>query len=191
MSEVLLVREALDDEARQRATSEELKRFIDDWRGRVVTMPLTSASALLLIDETITFYGELSIIRTHAEYQEQGTMSRHAKALRQHLIRCCDSSEDWSTAIDKFEGKDAVSLLTIHKSKGLEYDTVLLVGLDDQTWWSHSTDNPEGASTLFVALSRAKQRTIFTYCASRGGDRGVSDLYDSLWQAGARSIDFE
>ena len=191
MSTLLVIREALGDEARQRATSEELSRFVDDWRARISTMPLTSESADLLTDEIITFFGELSIIRSHGEYQVQGAMSRHKSALRRHLAACCDSSKDWIAAVDKFEGKNAVSLLTIHKSKGLEYDTVLLVGLDDRTWWSHSANNPEGASTLFVALSRAKQRAIFTYCASRGGDRGVSDLYDSLRQAGVESVDFE
>ncbi len=78
--------------------------------------------------------------------------------------------------------------MTVHKSKGLEYDTVLFVGLDDKMWWSHSPDNPEGLATFFVALSRAKQRAIFTFCRARGKRDKVADLYKLLRDAGVREI---
>jgi len=80
------------------------------------------------------------------------------------------------------------SLSAIHRSKGLEYDTVIFVGLDDDSWWSYRSDNPEGLATFFVALSRAKQRVIFTYSASRGGRTGVADLYKLLADAGVPEI---
>jgi hypothetical protein len=68
----------------------------------------------------------------------------------------------------------------------LEYDTILFVGLDDSTWWSYSPGNPEGLSTFFVALSRAKQRAIFTFCQTRGDRKKIADLYKLLAEAGVQ-----
>jgi superfamily I DNA/RNA helicase len=78
----------------------------------------------------------------------------------------------------------------VHKSKGLEYDTILFVGLDDKMWWSHKVGGYEGRATFFVGLSRAKQRAIFTYCKTRGSRKGVSDLYDLLAAAGVPEMEF-
>ncbi|WVV47960.1 3'-5' exonuclease [Pseudomonas sp. NA13] len=51
-----------------------------------------------------------------------------------------------------YEGVHAVPLMTIHKSKGLEYHTVIFVGLDDGAWWSFSQDEIE-ATAGFLWLS--------------------------------------
>lgn len=80
--------------------------------------------------------------------------------------------------------------MTVHKSKGLEYDTILFIGLDDQMWWSYSAGNPEGMATFFVALSRAKQRAIFTFCRARGARTKVADLYQLLSAAGVPELAF-
>ena len=77
----------------------------------------------------------------------------------------------------------------IHKSKGLEYHTVIFVGLDDRAWWSFSTDPVEGTAGFFVAFSRAKQRAVFTYCVSRGLRNKIAPLYKLLQSAGVESRD--
>jgi superfamily I DNA/RNA helicase len=80
--------------------------------------------------------------------------------------------------------------MTVHKSKGLEYDTMIFIGLDDDSWWSHSPSNPDGLATFFVALSRAKQRAIFTFCSGRGNRRKVADLYRLLRTANVPEVTF-
>ncbi len=76
----------------------------------------------------------------------------------------------------------------IHKSKDLEYDTVVFVGLDDKAWWAHVPGDPEGVAAFFVALSRAKQRAIFTFCQERGQRNNVAELYQLLTDAGVPEI---
>jgi superfamily I DNA/RNA helicase len=78
--------------------------------------------------------------------------------------------------------------MTVHKSKGLEYDTIVFVGLDDRAWWAHTPGNPEGLATFFVALSRAKQRAIFAFCQERGQRRRVAELFQLLTDAGVPEI---
>ena len=81
-------------------------------------------------------------------------------------------------------GLTSVPLMTIHKSKGLEYHTVIFLALDDQAWWTFQQEPEEGRSTFFVAFSRAKQRVVFTYCKQPGGRSKVESLYEILRSAG-------
>jgi superfamily I DNA/RNA helicase len=90
---------------------------------------------------------------------------------------------------DVYEGRNSLPLMTIHKSKGLEYHTVIFVGLDDGAWWSFSKDQVEATAGFFVAFTRAKQRVLFTYCAKRGARNSIATLYKLLQLAGVPVID--
>jgi superfamily I DNA/RNA helicase len=77
--------------------------------------------------------------------------------------------------------------MTIHKSKGLEYHSVIFVGLDDGAWWSFAGDQIEATAGFFVAFTRAKQRVVFTYCARRGARTKIATLYQLLGSAGVQT----
>ncbi|MGG3874704.1 ATP-dependent helicase [Brevibacillus laterosporus] len=58
---------------------------------------------------------------------------------------------------------DAVQLLTVHGSKGLEFDTVILIGMNQGTFPSKKTEDMEEERRLmYVAITRAKRRLILT-----------------------------
>lgn len=78
-------------------------------------------------------------------------------------------------------------LMTIHKSKGLEYHTVIFLALDDKAWWSFKNEPEEAKSTFFVAFSRAQQRVLFTCCEARGQRNEIDSLYDLLRTSGVPS----
>ncbi len=70
------------------------------------------------------------------------------------------------------ESNDAVTLMTIHAAKGLEYDTVFLVGMDDgvfpNTRWILSPQELEEERRLaYVAITRAKRRLYLVNAARR------------------------
>jgi superfamily I DNA/RNA helicase len=177
------LREA-DDGAGRRQISEDLGRHVDQWRKKVASRPPDEPHARSLVDHALNYVGgPATFRRTHPAYRDQWLLDSTVDALRGHLGRC-SFLPTWPGVFDRFAGRDAVSLLTIHKSKGLEYDTVILLGLDDNTWWSYRRGDREGASTLFVALSRAKQRMLFSHAHTRGPTERVSDLYDLLKSAG-------
>jgi superfamily I DNA/RNA helicase len=106
------------------------------------------------------------------------------EAFRVRLSTVVAETDSWWKAADAYESVDAVSLLTIHRSKGLEYHTVFVLGLDNDQWWSHRRETAVSTSTFFVGLSRAAQRVIFTQCSQRGGHTDLADLYAVLEQAG-------
>ncbi|MFW0778210.1 MAG: UvrD-helicase domain-containing protein [Rickettsiales bacterium] len=84
--------------------------------------------------------------------------------------------EDIKSAIESYEGLNQVKLMTIHKSKGLEFNTVFFVDffVDDypnrSPWWglvnavkkNDSEKQREEKNTFFVGLSRAEERLYFT-----------------------------
>nr|WP_293700484.1 ATP-dependent helicase [uncultured Peptostreptococcus sp.] len=78
-----------------------------------------------------------------------------------------NETRDWIKAIDNFEGKNSIPIMTIHKSKGLEYDTIFFVGLEDSAFWNFKNQPDEDRCVFFVALSRAKRRIDFTFSLNR------------------------
>ena len=148
----------------------------------------SAESAEKVITTLLAFLNLAALARTFVEYGTGDTLAIAAEAFRLHFVASATSATNWVECLDNYEGIDHVPLLTVHKSKGLEYDTILFIGLDDRMWWSHSAGNPEGISTFFVALSRAKQRAIFTFCEARGSREGVADLYQLLADAGVPEV---
>src|ERR1700730_11331054 len=88
---------------------------------------------------------------------------------------------------------DYKPIMTIHKSKGLEYHTVVFVGFEDSAFWGYRKNPTEETCAFFVAFSRAKQRVVFTYCDRREKPVGtpaeaqerttIGPLYELLQQA--------
>lgn len=71
---------------------------------------------------------------------------------------------DLPSALKRFSDDQAVRILTIHKSKGLEFDSVVILGVEKQTFWGKIDDE---RSAYFVGISRAKRRLILTTCNRR------------------------
>lgn len=107
--------------------------------------------------------------------------------LAQTLLRV----DSWSSVADAFFDEDAVVLLTVHRSKGLEYHTVFFIGLDSDQWWAHARHTVESTMTFFVGVSRAAERLIFTHCDQRGTPAPLGELYQDLKDAGVSMTRFE
>ncbi len=69
------------------------------------------------------------------------------------------------------EKKEAVTLMTIHASKGLEFDAVFVTGLEQGLFPSirddEDRDNEEERRLFYVALTRARKHLYLTFAASR------------------------
>jgi len=81
--------------------------------------------------------------------------------------------EDLELDRSQISGKDQVShgvtLITMHNTKGLEFDRVIITGLEEGLFpgYREDTDMEEERRILYVSITRAKEELYFTYCRSR------------------------
>jgi len=81
------------------------------------------------------------------------------------LINDIDSMDD---------AQDKLTLITLHQSKGLEYDSVFLTGLEDGTLphilsFDNELEIEEERRLLYVGITRAKRRLYLSRVFKRGG----------------------
>lgn len=104
--------------------------------------------------------------------------------------------------------ESAVHLMTAHKSKGLEFDRVYIIGAVDTSWGervrsrsrliSYPENIPlapagdtydERLRLFFVAMTRAKKQLIISYASTDDNGKGLQRagfLLDDIWQATAK-----
>ena len=104
--------------------------------------------------------------------------------------------EKESRARTRTDSKGAVSLMTLHAAKGLEFNTVFLVGMEEGLF-PHSrtlldrSEMEEERRLCYVGITRARENLFLTYARKRlffGArttgvvSRFVSDIPESLFQ---------
>lgn len=70
--------------------------------------------------------------------------------------------------VDDYDASiDAVSLMTIHAAKGLEFPEVMLCGIEEGSLPRENADLEEERRLFYVGLTRAKERVWLLHCRSR------------------------
>lgn len=172
-----------------RQAEKDLSGLHDELLDATSYWPKSKNDVFKILNRILDFIGTDTIKLLFPEYQQGEWLDKTVESIAHYLFESCESHGDWQEALDDFEGKDSVPIMTIHKSKGLEYHTIIFVGLDDKAWWSFRNQPEESRSAFFVAFSRAKQRIVFTYCATRGARTQIGSLYDILEKAGVGIIE--
>jgi ATP-dependent DNA helicase UvrD/PcrA len=149
---------------------------------------VTAEEISILIDRVEAFFVVGRLKGLGAQYQQGDFFERVRNATRSFLKECTAGSPNWKSALARYRGDEQVPLMTITKSKGLEYDVVILLGLDDSDWWSFQRNPGEGHSTFFVAASRARERLFMTLRKGNQTSK-ISEIYELLDAAGVTTID--
>jgi DNA helicase-2/ATP-dependent DNA helicase PcrA len=98
-------------------------------------------------------------------YFEKGKSNASLSAFLQEISLITDQ--------DKFdEDKPAITLMTVHASKGLEFPVVFIVGLEENLFPMGARNNfevdiEEERRLFYVAITRAEERLYFSHCRSR------------------------
>jgi len=181
--------EAVDpaDEAVQQRLQQRLQVFVREIRRALRRLDPIPDSATESARAALDFIGAQVLRRAFPSYQRQPDFDRVWNGFVLLLRECLAHAETWSNALDEFEGLGQIALMTIHKSKGLEFHTMIFYGFDNQTWWSLTPNRIEELNSFFVAFTRAKQRSFFTLCIDRG--QPVAWIENLLAPAGVRRVD--
>ncbi|MGW0631775.1 UvrD-helicase domain-containing protein [Streptomyces sp. NPDC002758] len=90
-------------------------------------------------------------------------------------------------ALRRLSEVDAIRFLTIHKCKGLEFEKVVVLGVEEQLFWGSPT---AAMSEFFVAISRAKQHLVLTHTKHRDRPEGATGRWDERRTPHQRFLDF-
>lgn len=76
-------------------------------------------------------------------------------------------------AVTRTENRNAVSLMTFHAAKGLEYDTVFIIGANEDVTPYKKAELPEEMEEerrmFYVAMTRAKKHLMISYVREKNG----------------------
>jgi superfamily I DNA/RNA helicase len=180
--------EAVDlaDEAGLQRLQQRLQVFVREIRRTIRRLDPEPGSATEAARIVLDFIGARVLRRAFPSYHRQPDFDRVWNGFVALLQECLARTDTWSEALDEFEGLGQIALMTIHKSKGLEFHTMVFYGLDNQTWWSLTPNRIEELNSFFVAFTRARQRAFFTLCTERG--QPVTWIEDLLAPVGVRSV---
>lgn len=73
-------------------------------------------------------------------------------------------------AVRHLTDTNAIRVITIHKSKGLEFEHVIVLGVEHEAFWNEAD---VAQAEYFVAISRAKSRLTLTHAAFRARPSGA------------------
>lgn len=170
------------------------KRLIGQYESKI----LDSETMSKVIDEIIGFAKKDRICSTYAEYVKASDLDDAINNFKKVIGESIDKSDSVQQALDLILGLDTIPIMTIHKSKGLEYHTVIFVGLEDGAFWSFKNQPNEDICAFFVALSRAKEKVVFTFSKERPGRYGqpekqsfggIKILFEKLNESGLVQIE--
>lgn len=94
---------------------------------------------------------------------------------------------DPARAIQHLSDTDAIRVLTIHKCKGLEFEHVIILGVENETFWGEPA---QAMAEYFVGVSRAKLRLTLTRAEHRGRPDGYRGRWDAARTAQQSYLDY-
>lgn len=161
-----------DDEQEHRARSR-WHRFVDDVRQRFVSTDVNLAdkgAVGKMVEELIAAVGRDAVAALSADYAQGDRLNQRIAETVKHISEQLQSGIDLSTALSSFSAVRAVRIMSIHKSKGLEFERVIIVGVEEETFWG---DVEAERSAYFVGISRARRRLSLTVCDYRERPKGA------------------
>ena len=137
-------------------------------RDSLLALGTTATVAKQLAIEFVKEVGRERLAALSADY-EKGP--RLKELFEQTLQRIAELAAEGGvlTALKRFADDSAVRIMTIHKSKGLEFDVVFVLGVENETFWGKPE---EERAAYFVAISRAKHQLYLTVADQRSRPDG-------------------
>jgi superfamily I DNA/RNA helicase len=179
-----------DSEADLKRLDRTIRGVIQIIQGMTAAPPANTDMAAL-VRAIINELGEAPLRRTLRQYENDAYFRDVQAALASLMAEYAPVAPHWKHLIDAVEGKGQVRLMTIHKSKGLEYHTVIFVGLHQNAFWGYRNNRAEETNAFFVALSRARERVLFTRSIESGDTAQIRGLVELLAAADVPFLEFE
>jgi superfamily I DNA/RNA helicase len=182
------------DSESDRRVDDDLTALLSIVRQRLRSVSPTDKAAVVgLVSQIIGVADRSELTAAFPQYTQGDYLEQLLGFVVDEIVTAGERNHGWDEVIVDVLGLDSVPIMTIHKSKGLEYHSVFFVGLEDQAFWGYRNNPDEETCAFFVAFSRAKKQVFFTSCEVRvrgsnpreGTTRvSIESFYQALEEAG-------
>lgn len=159
------------DEEIQSTTCKDLDLLIKKQRKESAIAELVYAPFFGWWNFVKAFLKQISIetlVSLSPEYESHNRLKEVIRDTKARIEELLKLEPDLPKALRRFSDDQAVRILTIHKSKGLEFDSVIIMAVETETFFfKNSTEQAENLCAYFVGVSRAKRRLILTHANLR------------------------
>lgn len=108
--------------------------------------------------------GSDTIVALSPDYESHKRLREVFRDTKARIEELLEIESDLPQALKRFTDDQAVRILTIHKSKGLEFDSVIIMAVENEIFFGNQDEN---RCAFFVGVSRTKRRLFLTHAAQR------------------------
>lgn len=162
----------VDDEELEFSKQHYLQDFIINQKKIIEKSEKVSGKFTYWRDVIDPFINQLSIETITAlspDYESESRLREIVNSTITKIQELLEKESDLIKVLKSFLDDQAIRIMTIHKSKGLEFHSVIMLAVEKETFWG---DRDAERCAFFVGVSRAKQRLLITYSKERQKPEG-------------------
>ena len=166
------------DEEIQSNARKDLDRLVKQQRKEIAIAELVDEPFSGWWEFVRAFLKQISIetlVSLSPDYESHDRLKEIVRDTKARIEELLMLEPDLPKALERFSDDQAVRILTIHKSKGLEFDSVIIMAVENEIFFG---DQGENRCAYFVGVSRAKKRLILTHADQRERPAGHTRRWD-------------
>lgn len=117
-----------------------------------------------------------TLVALSPDYESHARLGEVVRDTKARIEELLELTPDLLQAITRFSDDQAVRILTIHKSKGLEFDSTIIMAVENEIFFG---DQDANRCAFFVGVSRAKRRLVLTYAKERDKPANYHKRWDT------------
>lgn len=167
------------DEEIQSNARKELDQLVKQQRKEIATAKLFDESFSGWQEFVRTFLKKVGIetlVSLSPDYESHDRLREVIRDTKARVSELLELEPDLPKALERFSDDQAVRILTIHKSKGLEFDSVIILPVENEIFFGNEDEN---RCAFFVGVSRAKRRLIITHADQRERPAGHTKRWNT------------
>ncbi len=167
-----------DDEEAQSAKRRAFHRFVKAQRKEVAIADLVDypyAGWWNFATAFLKMLGVESLVALSPDYETRSRLKELIAQTKTRIEELLKTEPELPEVLRRFSDDQAVRILTIHKSKGLEFDSVIMLAVEQEVFFGSAADE---RCVFFVGMSRAKRRLVMTHADQRLRPPNYSKRWD-------------
>lgn len=166
------------DETDQADMRQDWQKFIKSERKEAELLDMLDErwpTAWTFVERFLYKVGVSNLTALSPDYESATRLAEVIQEMRARIEDQLNIEPDLFQALTRFSDDQAVRILTIHKSKGLEFDSVIIMAIEKEIFFGNQDEN---RCAFFVGVSRAKRRLILTHADQRPRPAGWTKRWD-------------